>query len=199
MVSEINSQLRHPSLWPFISLMLGEILNLRNMLNPPRRSYLSGLNASEEHRCVTSFTNARRERKPKTSEDGKGANDFWGESYSQDVFVMVRFTSECSAVNGHDLTSLNFCSVNDWAQTWICLTPCGCFIFMTSDFFFFSLLLVSALLQCFTELRVIRHNDVLTAKITVKSKLMSCCNLDINESINHTHSCFDVIFTHGLV
>lgn len=148
-VSEINAQLRQPSLWPFISQMLGEILNLRNMLNPPRRSYLSGLNAREEHRCVTSFTNAQRERKPKTSEDGEGANDFWSENYSQDMFVMVCFITECSAVNGRDLTSLNFCSENDWAQTWICLTPCGCFIFMTNGFCF---VFFAATCQCFVAM-----------------------------------------------
>lgn len=52
---------------------------------------------------------------------------------------------------------------------------------------FFSLLLVNALSQCFTELRVIRHNDMLTAKITVKSKSMLCSNLDISECKHAAH------------
>ena len=83
-------------------------------VNPRRRRYLSSLNSDKEYRSVTSLTNAQSERKPKTSKGRERANDFWVKTILRTRLLWSAPPErESKAVNGRELTSLNFyCATN---------------------------------------------------------------------------------------
>lgn len=105
----------------------------------------ASLVSNKEHHSLTRFTNAQIRRKPETSKDRDSPNDFLGENYCKDMFVMLYIIWERAKLLMDMIWQAVTSTIWLTEHTHGFVRLCACFVFVTNDFFFFFARLVNAM------------------------------------------------------